>query len=369
MHKQLLIAVALVTGTTVAQNNLTDFLNMGVTFTSRNAANNVPATIFTRWDSSAYAGWGVDPAFPGTRTFSGLHFLIQDQDLSTVDTFQLTVYTESTTPDLPNVTTPLATTGNFSLPVGTGIGAYNISANFTTPINAPPVDVFVGVSTTLGWNATTTDGLSIWATSSLVTSAVRDEPGFAAPTTVPQNTYSGAYIPSTSTQTNAIQRQSWIEPIIATPAGVASALHYADPVHSNANTSPGTVCMFSGQFPDSRNPPRTVGRADDVGMTFRHAGVAAGTPVFFLIDIAPGFSPEVALSTFIPGSTGVACVNPASMMTVALGFTVGTSASNVIVIPAGARASIAGLPLIHQAVAFDPVLNVALSGPCAKQVL
>lgn len=371
MHKQLLIVTALVTGTTFAQNNLSNFFNMGVTFTSRNANNLLGGVIFTRIDKEAYAGWGVNPAAPGMRSFSGLHFLIQDQDLATVDTYSLIVYTESAIPNIPDTVTPVATTGLFSLPAGTGIGAYNVTANFATPVNAPAVDVFVGVNTTLGWNATTTDGLSIHATSSLITSALRDEPGFAAPVVVPGpgSTYSGAYIPSTTTQTNAISRQSWIEPIIATPAGVASALHYADPVHANANTSPGTTCMFSGQFPDSRNPPRTLGRADDIGMTFRHAGIADGTPVFFLMDIAPAFGPELPVSGFLAGSVGVACVNLASMATVNLGFTLAGSVSNVTVIPAGARLTIAGLPVIHQAVAFNTVLNVAMSGPCSKQTL
>lgn len=369
MHKHFfIITAALLTGTSVAQNNLSDFTNMGVTFTSRNGANFVAATIYTRIDREYHAGWGVDPAFPGTRTFSGLHFLIQDQDLSTVDTYSLTAYTELTA-DIPDTTTPLATTGTFSLPVGVGVGAFNVTANFGTPINAPPVDVFVGVTLPTGWNATVTDGLSIWATSSAVASVLRDEPGWSAPLLSPANTYSGTFQPVAGLQTDALLRQSWVEPIIATPAGVATALHYADPVHAAANTSPGTTCMFSAHFPDSQSPPRNVGRADDLGMIFRHTGIADSTPVFFLLEISGTFGPEIPVSNFLAGSTGVACLNVASMMTVAFSLTTAGVASNVIVLPAAARTAIAGLPLIHQAAAFDTNAGVALAGPCSKQTL
>ena len=138
MQKHLLLAVAVATSSLVAQNNLSNFLNMGVTFTSRNGANFVPATIYTRLDVESYAGWGFDAGQPGLRVFSGLRFDIQDQDLATQDTFQLTAYTELTPPsNTPDTTAPIATTGNFVLPVGTGAGAYLASANFVTPIAAP----------------------------------------------------------------------------------------------------------------------------------------------------------------------------------------------------------------------------------------
>lgn len=372
MHKHLsiFIAVATVTSSLVAQNNLSDFLNMGVTFTSRNGANNVPATIYTRIDKESYAGWGVDAAQPGMRVFSGLRFNVQDQDLATQDTWQLTAYTESTTPDTPDTTAPVATTGNFVLPVGTGIGAYLATANFVTPVAAPAAaDVFVGVSTTLGWSVGTTDGLSIWATSAAVASALRDEPGFAEPTFAPGNTHSGHYQPVANTHAFAVTRQSHIEPIIASPAGVCSALHNADPVHANANTSPGTTCMHSALSPDSQSPPRTAGRADDVGMTFRHVGMPDGSLAIFLVDIAPAFGTEFPLSLFLPGSVGTMCVNQASVQSVAIGFTSGGSASNVITFSPATRTYIAGVPLIHQVVTIDALTGTAYAGPCSKQTL
>lgn len=371
MHKHLLIAVAVATSSLVAQNNLSDFLNMGVTFTSRNGANFVPAAIYTRIDHESYAGWGVDQTQPGMRVFSGLRATIQDQDLATQDTFQFTAYTESTvTPNVPDTAAPLATTGNFALPVGTGAGAYFVTANFATPVAAPAsADVFVAVSTTLGWTNPVTDGLSIWATSSAASSALRDEPGFGQLSGTPFNTFSGAWIASTTTHVFGAQRQSHVEPIIASPAGVASALHYNDPVHANANTFPGTTCMMSAITPDAQNPPRNVGRADDVGNTFRHAGIPDGTLVFFLADIAGSFGPELPLGMFLAGGIGNVCVNLGSVQTIALGFTAGGSASNVMSFSPGSRSIINGLPLIHQAVALDTVSGVAYAGPCTKQIL
>lgn len=370
MRKHLLIAVAVATSSLVAQNNLSSFLNMGVTFTSRNGANFVPATIYTRINKDNFAGWGVDVTQPGFRVFTGLRFDIQDQDLATQDTYQLTAFTESTTPRVPNTGAPLATTGNFTLPVGTGAGAFLVSANFATPVAAPAnADVFVGVSTTLGWANPITDGLSIWATSGAASSALRDEAGFGEPVGAPNNTYSGSYIASTLTHAFAVQRQSHIEPIFASPAGVASALHYNDPVHANANVFPGTTCMHSGLNPDSQSPSRIATRADDVGMTFRHTGIPDNSVVFFLADISPAFGPEFPLAGFLPGSFGAMCVNQASVQMIALGFTLGGTASNVITFGASTRSFIAGLPLIQQAVALDPATNIGYASPCTKQTL
>ncbi|MCC7065750.1 MAG: hypothetical protein IT456_23285 [Planctomycetes bacterium] len=373
MHKHLsiFIAVASVASSLVAQNNLSDFLNMGVTFTSRNGANFVEATMYTRIDVESYAGWGFDATQPGMRVFSGLRFDIQDQDLATQDTFRLTAYTELTPPsNTPDTTTPIATTGNFVLPVGTGAGAFLSTANFVTPIAVPATaDVFVGVGTTLGWTNPITDGLSIWATSGAVSSALRDEAGFGEPTTSPGNTFSGHYQPVANTHSFIAQRQSHIEPIIATPAGVCSSLHNADPVHANANTSPGTTCMHSALSPDSQSPPRTAGRADDVGMTFRHTGMPDGSLAIFLVDISPTFGTEFPLSLFLPGSVGAMCVNQASVQSVAIGFTSGGSASNVITFSPATRTYIAGVPLIHQVVTIDALTGTAYAGPCSKQTL
>ena len=89
----------------------------------------------------------------------------------------------------------------------------------------------------------------------------------------------------------------------------------------------------------------------------------------FLVDIANSFGTEILLSTFIPGSTGVACLNLAGAQTMALGFTVAGQVSNVLVLAPAARTYIAGLRLNHQAAAFDTVNGVALSGPCSGQTL
>jgi hypothetical protein len=372
MHKHLsiFIAVATVTSSLVAQNNLSDFLNMGVTFTSRNGANNVPATIYTRIDKESYAGWGVDAAQPGMRVFSGLRFNVQDQDLATQDTWQLTAYTESTTPDTPDTTAPIATTGNFVLPVGTGIGAYLATANFVTPIAAPGFGRRVRRrqhdARLERWHDRRPFDLGHVGRSRLGTAR---RTRLRRADARPGNTHSGHYQPVANTHAFAVTRQSHIEPIIATPAGVCSALHNADPVHANANTSPGTTCMHSALSPDSQSPPRTAGRADDVGMTFRHVGMPDGSLAIFLVDIAPAFGTEFPLSLFLPGSVGTMCVNQASVQSVAIGFTSGGSASNVITFSPATRTYIAGVPLIHQVVTIDALTGTAYAGPCSKQTL
>ena len=127
--------------------------------------------------------------------------------------------------------------------------------------------------------------------------------------------------------------------------------------------------MHSGLSPDSQSPPRTAGRADDVGMTFRHTGIPDGSLTIFLVDIAPSFGPELALSGFIPGAVGAVCVNLPTVQTIAIGFTAGGSVSNVITFSAATRTFIAGIPLIHQAVAIDGATGLAYAGPCSKQTL
>lgn len=338
---------------------------MSVSSTSRNGASFVPATIYTRIGKDHFAGWGVDVTRPGLRVFTGLRFSIQDQNLATVDAFQLTAYTESSTPHVPDTSTPLATTGYFVLPAGTGVGAFYMSANFSTAVTAPATaDVFVGIGTPIGWNSGITDGLSIFCTVGDGSRPTRDQAGFAEPSTIQGSTYSGYYIPSTNTHGFATPRQSHIEPIFDSPAGVASALHYNNPNHPSANNSPGTTCMHSALNPDSRSPSRNPGRADDVGM--RIIGVNPNNClVFFLVDIAAMFGPEVPLASFLPGSQGAMCVNQTSMQVIALGFNV----SNVITFSASARSFIAGLPLIQQAVALELTTNIGFASPCTKQTL
>jgi hypothetical protein len=94
-----------------------------------------------------------------------------------------------------------------------------------------------------------------------------------------------------------------------------------------------------------------------------------GSLAIFLVDIAPAFGTEFPLSLFLPGSVGAMCVNQASVQSVAIGFTSGGSASNVITFSPATRTYIAGVPLIHQVVTIDALTGTAYAGPCSKQTL
>lgn len=371
-----IVSLSLLAAPVLAQDNFGVLRNLGVTFTSRGGgtANSNPAVMFCRFDVDRYAGWGVNPANPGNREITGLHFLIQDQDLATVDTWSLVAYSnDAANPGFPDAAAPLATTGNFALPAGTGIGAYNVTANFTNPVSVPAnADLYVGISQNQPWtivSGAVTDGCSIWATTGNGTAATTDLPGNSAPQSAPDNTYGGSYVPSSLTVAYAGSRQFHIEPIIATAAGTASALHYADALHAAANTSPGTTCMFSAQYPDGANPPRNAGRADDLGMTFVKTGMPDGSLVFWLIEIGGAFAAtEIPIANFLPGSTGVLCLNLGNYQTVGFSTTTAGVASNVMVFPATSRNALAGLPLMQQAAALDIGTFLVAAGPCSLSV-
>jgi hypothetical protein len=368
------VSLSLLAVPALAQDNFGVLRNVGVTYTSRGgaaAANTNPSVQFCRFDVDRYAGWGVNPANPGNREITGLHFFIQDQDLATQDSFSLVAYTEDPANlGYPNVAAPLATTGNFVLPIGTGAGAYNLTANFANPVSVPSnADLYVGVSQNTAWATGTTDGCSIWATSGNGTAATTDRPGASAPTTAPDNTYGGYFVPSTLVVAYSSSRQFHIEPIIATAAGVASALHYADTLHPAANTAPGTSCMFSAQFPDGANPPLNAGRADDLGMTFVKTGIPDGSLVFWLVEVGSSFAPfEIPVSNFLAGSSGVLCLNLGNYQTVGFSVTASGVATNVLVFPGSARTSLAGLPLMQQAAALDLTTFLITAGPCSLSV-
>ena len=70
----------------------------------------------------------------------------------------------------------------------------------------------------------------------------------------------------------------------------------------------------------------------------------------------------------MPGSIGVACLPPASITTLGLQFLNNGVATNVINIPAGFRSSLAGLPLVQQAIGMVPAPFSLRGSPCGRQV-
>ena len=389
--KKILLAGTALAVCIPAQNRLGTFDNTGTTYATRGgsaAANTNPAVLFVRFDKERYAGWTTG-ATPGTRDITGVNFVMQDQNLATQETFNLVVYGESVTlPNFPEVATPLATSGAFNLPLGTGGGAWNASGNFATPIQAPATgDVFIGVQFNAGWTiagGVPTDGLSLWEIRSAdpSTTIQIDQPGPGRPTApFDEGTFGGFYVPTPLTGPSYLTTLATmykLQPITPIAGGVATALtnqtrHVESTAASVAGFTvqtpgAGTSCMLSGLFPDSANPSLNGGRADDIGQTYINtaANVPSGSLVFYLIDLGT-FGIEIPVSSFIPGSTGVTCLNLGTMQTLAIG-TMGTgSAFHIAAFPASARPILTGISWLQQAVGFNTSTFAAHAGPCTRQ--
>jgi len=373
-----------------AQNPLGTFTNMGTTYATRGGAatpNTNPAVLFARHDMENYAGFTTGVT-PGTRQVTGINFVIQDQNLATTETFSLVVYTgDPAMADFPNVTTPLATSGNFVLPVGTGGGSYNASANFATPVTAPATDdVYVGLSFNSGWvvsGTAVTDGLSVWEQrlqAGAGTIATFDLAGPRLPATSPAGTYGGYYCANPAAgPAYPVVTQYKIQPIVPISGGVACTRtnQTGNHVESTAGAvagftvqepGAGTSNMFSGLHPDAANPSTNAGRTDDIGQMFLNASLPAGSLVFFFIDLGGFGAFEVPAANFVPGSTGVACMNLGSMQV--LGFSLLGSngrAYRVSTFGAATRSLLSGFNWVQQAVALDVATNTIHATACTIQ--
>jgi hypothetical protein len=377
-HLRSLLVVTSITASSVAQVTPLGVLHnvdtVGASRGSNPVANFNPVTLFNRFDHENYTGWGYSTTNPGFREITGMHFFWQDQDASTQEAVSMVVYTEDPAlPDYPLVSAPIATVGPMYPGPSTGSGAvaFEVTTAFATPILVPSTaDVFLGITLHTAWNATITDGESIHmaAGSAGLASGLADLPGASAPAGL---SIGGFYEASTLTLAySAPLRRQWkIEPLLATPGGVATALHYGDTAHAAANTFPGTACMFSSQFPDSASPSLNAGRADDLGMMWRSSGIPDGTLVFFLADISPVFGPEVPLNAYAPGSVGALCLHSATLTVLGFSATASGQASHLIVWPPAARPFLPGLPVAQQAIALDSANGRFLAGPAQISTL
>jgi hypothetical protein len=143
-----------------------------------------------------------------------------------------------------------------------------------------------------------------------------------------------------------------------------SATGSNNPPPAGFGPAPGTGSFLSGSFPDvvGTNP----GRVDDITMEYFRTGAGTGALVVFLMDFG-GFGPELPLSGFVPGSTGVTCLNLSSMQTLGIGFTTTDEAFVVTTIPLAIRPLLAGLPVTQQAASLDSA-GLVHASPCSRQV-
>jgi len=390
-HSILLAAAGLALSfTATAQNPLGTFSNTGTTWATRGGAatpNTNPCVLFTRHDVDHYAGW-TEGLTPFTREMTGVNFVIQDNDLATVDNFNVVAYIgDPLMPKFPDVVNPVGTAGPFILPAGSGGSAFNASVNFATPISvASTEDVYVALELLGPWvisGGQVTDGLSVWECNAQSPAAPQagqdwDEPGAGISTLQPDNTYGGYFCASPlAGPAYPVQTQFKIQPIVPISGGVATAVtnqvnHAASTTGAAAgftvqDPGAGTSSMFAGLYPDAANPSFNPGRVDDIGQMFENAALPAGSLVFFMIDFGP-FGPEIPAASFVPGSTGVSCLNLASMQS--LGFEIVSAtgrAHHVANFPAAARPLLSGIDWTQQAIGFDIATNTLHGTACTRQ--
>lgn len=360
-----------------AQDLLGTLNRTDTSFTSRGSAgvpNTNPSVAFNRLDHEYYAGWGYDPANPGMRRIVGMQVFLQDQIGNTPETFDALIYGEDPAgPDYPNVNAPLGAVLGIPTPPTTITTAFPFSMNitFATPVLAPAAaDVFVAVGLPQPVGTTwPNDGLSVHAFYYIgVTSGFFDLPGAAhPPTSMATASNGGWYVanPLNPPTYTATPRQWKMDLIVGGATGVAGTItnQTSAPL---SNFAPGTSSQASGLHPDAANPPLNPGRADDVCGRWYRSSAPNGTPVLFLLDLGT-FFPEIPVASLLPGSTGVACLNPATLALLGIAFTNAGEAFYPILLPASSRGILPGMSIVHQAVALTPT-GAADAGPCTRQV-
>ncbi|GAB4150171.1 MAG: hypothetical protein Fur0037_18660 [Planctomycetota bacterium] len=362
-----------------AAQQFTGFIyNVSTSATSRGSLGGNAGEVIARIDADDYAGWANDPANPAQRLISAITCVVQDQNaVATPETFDVKIYSE----DPANPGYPLSSSGVVAVagvPGPPAPASGTIAAAVRTLAFGTPVPVAVGsdvfVSFAVPAAAWTSDGLSFhislgYQPSSTFT--VWDEPGpamqpFHSTNVQPSESYALNYFPATSSFAYSTRRQIRVDVATGAAAGSVTAVTNQTS-YTISNTPPGTASFLSGLHPDAANPPYNVGRADDIGYRFFHANIPDLSPVFFLVSLG-AFGPEISLSSFVPGSVGVGCLNLALLSPLGVGFTTSGMATKTIAIPAPARSILSGWTLSQQAIAFDPTSGALVGGPCGRQL-
>lgn len=391
MHKFVFsAALAALSLPCLAQDYIGLTYNTSVSATSRGSLGTNAGEVMTRIDGSEFAGWGTNT--PGFRTIGALYYIVQDQDALTPEVFDIKLYPEDVSnPGYPDLAAGVVYATGITGPTTTGtVPVIAATVKITPPTtvgvgDSVPIqgggDVFVSwvLPANAGWAAT--DGLSINIILGFnpSTFTVYDTPGLAqggtpAPSTAlsnPSNSH-GLYRIGAGLAAYSQRRMMLLDVLHSTSGGTAlgitnqtTYLGSNNPPPAGFGPAPGTASMMSGSNPDVVGG--NLGRVDDLAMEFYRTGFGTGGLVVFLADFG-NFGPELPMAALGVNGTGVLCLNLSSLMVLGISFSVTDEAYLVSLIPAGARSSLAGLPIVQQAGGLDAAGGVHAS-PCRRQVL
>ena len=392
MHKFVFsAALTALTLPCLAQDYIGLSYNTSVGATSRGSLAANAGEVMTRIDGSEFAGWGTNT--PGFRTISSLNYIVQDQNALTPEVFDIMLYPEDVAnPGYPDLAAGVVYATGITGPTTTGTVPVVAAVVKVTPPTTVGVgdsvpiqgggDVFVSwvLPANAGWPAT--DGLSINIVLGFAPNAtftVFDTPGLAQGGTPPPSTAlsdpsnsHGLYRIGAGAAAYSQRRMMLVDVAHSTSGGVALGITNQttfvasnNPPPAGFGPAPGTASMMSGSNPDVVGG--YVGRVDDIAMEYFRTGFGTGGLVVFLADFG-GFGPELPISALGVNGTGVLCLNLSTLMVLGISFSVTDEAYLVSLIPAGARSSMAGLPIVQQAGGLDSTGSVHAS-PCRRQVL
>jgi hypothetical protein len=342
--------------------------HVAVGATSRGPALGDACELLARFGFDDYRAYGRPQAAGATIT--GFFAMVQDQDGSTQESFDVHVYAQDPAntafPNFPAGSTP-GTNALISVPLSgptssSGAVASTYTVNFATPLVIPnhTGNVFLGVSVpAANWPS---DGLSLQLNSGVPLGAgfsIYDLPGEAL---IDQNSYAAVHVVGNSYIAYGLPGQWGVDLRTDYVSGVVTAITNQTS-YTVSNAAPGTASFLSGLHPDASSPAYNSGRADDIAYVFTDPTMVAGALVFETLDFGFAAVPQ-PLSNFAPGAQGYLCQS-LNLMSVALQTATGPTVSFVTTIPASARSLLGSTigKLIWSAVSLDASGNIK-GGPC-----
>lgn len=347
--------------------------NVTPTYTSRGALGVLAGQVLTRLDGDEHAGWGTDGP-PGWRQITALRFTVQDQNILTPEFFHITLYPEGA-PGYPLWTAGVPFAVNVAGPWGSTAVPGSLTLTISNTVSVPILgggDIFVAFD--LPANAQwPNDGLSLWNVAAVSTLPNIDVPGPVQSLTAPPGpdnshglTFRPNSVPNGAPLLLAYDRcrqhildvrHGWTQQL-AGGVGGAVTNQTSYPI---SGAPPGTADFLSGSNPDVNG--FSVGRADDICMEIHMAG-AGGMLAFFQIGLDTGFGPEIPMSSFGPGYTGVVCLPLNAGLAGVIALPVGDQAVWTLPLPGIWRPFLIGHRIYQQAFLFDPTNGVIHASPC-----